>query len=403
MNIIFFTDGFTPQLNGVATNLEALADALETRGHAVSIFAPKMGGYVDRRERVVRIPSFLALKDPPLWVAAPFMADMKEKIAELAPDIVHIHSPFSMQFLGMQFARRAGVPVVSTYHTLLPAHVHHVKILGRRPVPPRLMEWYSAWTCNLCDHIIAPSDKIKACLEEYGVHRPISLVRNGVPLERFQCGKRGFLRTRFGLKSTDKILLSVGRLTEDKNFGFLVQVLARIAARDPSVYLALVGKGPMKEEFEKQAEELGVRKNLILAGPVDPSEIQNAYADADVFVNASLSETFSLVTLEAVAAGLPAVVADDPALAALVTHGKNGFIVPADADKFAAGVREILVNPALQEGMHRATREAARAFSIETQAEEVLGLYEQLILERQPRPGQAPALPFYGQTTVRTR
>lgn len=396
MNIGFFTDGFTPQLNGIATNIEALVDVLEARGHSVSIFAPKMGGYLDQRARVFRVPSVRALQDPPLWIAAPAMMGMEKKISGLDLDIVHIHSPFSMQFLGLQVAHRAHLPVVSTYHTLLPAQVHHVQMFGRQPMPVRWAEWYSAWSSNQCDHIIAPSEKIKACLEEYGVRRPISIIRNGVALERFQSGEYGFLRARYGLQATDKIMLSVGRLTQDKNFSFLVRVLARLVAHDPKIYLALVGQGPLKAEFERMAEQLGVRKNLLLTGPIDPLLIANAYADADIFVNASSSETFSMVTLEAAASGVPAVVTNDEALAAIVTQGQNGLVVPPDEDGFASGVRQILADAGLERRMRLAAYESARRFSVEHQAGELLDLYRNLSVEkrREPRAWRAEPKSF---------
>ena len=71
---------------------------------------------------------------------------------------------------------------------------------------------------------------------------------------------------------------------------------------------------------------MGVSKNLILTGPIEPALMPNVYADADLFVNASHSETFSMVTLEAIAAGLPAVVVNDEALQVMVAQGQNGFV-----------------------------------------------------------------------------
>jgi 1,2-diacylglycerol 3-alpha-glucosyltransferase len=382
MHIGFFTDGYAPQLNGVATNLEAVTVALEEQGHRVSLFAPRMGDYVDTQGEVYRLPSLRAIQDPPLWLATPISTRLPEML-RLGLDIVHVHSPFSMQALGWQVARLGCLPLVSTYHTLIPAHVHHLKLLGRYTFSPRLAEWYSAWTCNLCDCVIAPSEKIKVLLEKYGVRQPISIIRNGIDVGRFQRRPRGFMRSRFGLDGGAKIMLSVGRLTPDKNFGFLVQVLARLVARDAGIRLALVGEGRLKPDLEVQAARLGVRRNLIMTGPVAPASMPDIYADADLFVNASFSETFSMTTVEAMAAGLPCVVVQDPALEALVKDRQNGYVVPPDADAFAARSFEIVSHPALHAQMSACATAAAQEFSVQKQAQELTSRYATLIGQKE--------------------
>lgn len=384
MHIGFFTEGYTPQLNGVATFVEALSSALEQQGHVVSIFAPAMGRYVDRRPRVCRFASIQVMKDPPLWLATPVSSRIFSYIPRLGLDIVHTHTPVTLHFLGYQVARRQHLPLVNTYHTLLPAHVHHAKIFGRPIFSRWFAEKYSAWTCNMCDHVIAPSEKVKSLLRAYGVKRPISIIGNGVELERFRNRPRGHLRTRLGLGADDKILLSVGRLTAEKNFGFLINMLPRLISDDRRIYLALVGQGPLKAEFESQAEKLGVRKNLLFTGPVAPLEMPEVYADVDVYVNASFSEVFSLATLEALAAGLPFVIVPDQALVALVEDGKNGFIA-ADLDEFAARVSEILNHPLLYKQMSAHSREKAQNFTIEVQARRLVNLYADLIDEKKSR------------------
>ena len=379
MHIAFFTDGYLPQLNGVAASIDLLARSLDSLGQQVSIFAPEMGSYRDTRPGVYRLPSFKVIKDPPLWLAAPVSARVLRVTAHMDLDIVHSHSPFALHALAYQVARRKHLPLVYTYHTLLPAHVKTAAVLGRTVVSPRLAELYSVWTSDLCDRVIAPSEKIRDLLIRFGVKRPISVVHNGIDLSRFQGAARGLLRKRLGLPEDARIMLAVGRLTPEKNIGFLVDVLARVHACAPNVYLVPVGQGPLRELYRKQAEHLGVGENLVFSGPIPPSEMPQVYADADVYVSASFSEAHSIAALEALASGLPLVVVPDQSLAMMVTEGENGFVVDLDKEAFAGAVLRILAAPGLQEQMHAESRRISGQFSIQAQARELAELYADLI------------------------
>lgn len=376
MNIGFFTDGYLPQLNGVATNVDAAAGALERQGHRVTIFAPDMGGWRDERP-VYRFRSFKAVQDPPLWLAAPISLRLP-RLARLDLDIVHVHSPFSMQALGWQVARLSNVPLVSTYHTLLPAQVHHVRIFGRQIFPASAAEKYSAWTCNVCDHIVAPSEKVKELLLKYGVRRPFKVIPNGVEVNRFGHGPRGFVRERFGLTADAKLILSVGRLTPDKNFAFLIEVLTLLVKRYDDAYLVLVGQGPLKAEFEALASEAGVRRNLVLTGPIPPARMPEIYADADLYTTASFSEVHSLAAIEALAAGLPMVAVPDQSFQVMITDGENGFIAPANTEIFADRIGEILSDPLKRERMSARSLARSQDFSVDAQARHLVQLYETL-------------------------
>ncbi len=382
MRIGFFTDGYLPQLNGVATSIDLLAQTLERFGQEVSIFAPAMGGYVDKRPRVHRLTSFKAVKDPPLWLASPISVRVWRETRHMGLDIIHSHSPFALHVLAYQVAQRQHVPLVYTYHTLLPAHVNTVKLFRRAVVPPRLAEKFSVWTCDMCDRIVAPSEKIKDLLESYGARCKITVVHNGISMDRFQNVPRGFLHEQLSLPPQARILLAVGRLTPEKNVGFLVDVLARVHRSNSNVYLVPVGQGPLRDQFQRQAEQLGIGRNLVFTGPMPPEDMPRVYADADMYVSASFSEAHSMAALEALASGLPMVVVRDQSLAMMVSEGENGFVVDLDEQAFAQRVLNILEHPETQQRMRQASRANSNRFSIETQARELIDLYTEVIAER---------------------
>jgi glycosyltransferase involved in cell wall biosynthesis len=382
MHIGFFSDGYVPQLNGVATSIDSLATVLEAQSEKVSIFAPKMGNYVDRRPRVYRFPSILAVKDPPLWLGTPISTRVFTEIPRLGLELVHTHDPASMHFIGWQVARREHLPFITTYHTILAMHTRTVEVFGRNILSAHFAEWWSRWTSNMCDHVIAPSEKIKALVESYGVRVPVTVIYNGIRIEQFQNRPRGFLRARLGLRTDAKILLTVGRLTPEKNVEFLVDVLARVVPRDPNIYLVHIGQGPWRSEYEEQAAKLGVGQNLRFAGPLMPDEMPNAYADADVYVTASLSEAHSLAALEGAATGLPLVVTRDQSMELIVADGENGFVVPLDRDMFAARVMEIFEHAELRTRMCVRSKEIASQYSVQAQARKLVQLYRDVIEQK---------------------
>ncbi|MGB8645307.1 MAG: glycosyltransferase [Anaerolineae bacterium] len=382
MHIGFFTDGYLPQLNGVATSIDLLAQTLERFGQQVSIFAPAMDGYVDKHPGVHRLSSVKAFKDPPLWLSSPVSTRVWRETRHMDLDIVHSHSPFALHVLAYQVAQRQHIPLVYTYHTLLSAHVHTVKLFKRTIVPPRLAEKFSVWTCDMCDRVVAPSEKIKDLLERYGTHCPVTVVHNGIAMDRFQNVEPGFLHARLGLPAQARILLAVGRLTQEKNVGFLVNVLARVHEYNPDVYLIPVGQGPLRDEFQAQAARMGIGKNLVFTGPIPMEEMPRVYADADIYVSASFSEAHSMAALEALASGVPMVVVRDQSLAMMVVEGQNGFVVDLDEQVFAQRVLDILEHPEAQQTMRACSREISNRFSIENQAHELIGVYSEVIAAR---------------------
>lgn len=383
MHIGFFTDGYVPQLHGVATSLEAVSAALEKLGHTVSIFAPKMGDYVDRRSFVYRFASWQITHKPPLWLGTPFSLRAYIEIPKLRLDIVHTHAPFPMHWLGVQVARRGQLPLINTYHTILPAFVQTARSLTGIPFPVWLARWYSRWTCNMCNRIVAPSEKTRMFLEGLGVQSPVTMISNGVNVERFQNRARGYLRTWCNLLPDDQILLCVGRLTPEKNVGFLIDALAHVIKRNDRVYLLGIGEGPDRARLLERAKQHGIEKHVMFPGVSTPDKMPDIYADADIYVSGSFSEAHSMAALEALASGLPMVVVRDQSFEGVVCDGENGFMVAPEAAAFAARLNNILDHPTRRAQMRVNSQRLAAPFSVDAQARKLVDLYREVQSERE--------------------
>jgi UDP-glucose:(heptosyl)LPS alpha-1,3-glucosyltransferase len=154
----------------------------------------------------------------------------------------------------------------------------------------------------------------------------IHLVRNGVDVARFQSGKRAETRARYGVKDDEFLLLFVGSGWERKGLAFLQRGFAAAGAF-PKSKLLVVGKG-----------RAASASNVIFAGAM--SDVENAYAAADLFAFLPIYEPSANVVVEALAAGLPVVTSAQNGAGELIRDGMNGTVVanPADASAVARAI-----------------------------------------------------------------
>ena len=376
MKIGFFTDGYVPQPNGVATSVYSSAKALEKRGHEVYVIAPKQPGYIDEKN-VYRLTSLKFYGKADFRIALNLPEKPLREILKLDFEIVHGHAGGPVTFLVWQVARLKNVPFVGTYHTLWNRYTHY--ILKGRLIRPKMAEVASKIFGNLCDLLIAPTPKVKEELISYGVKKPIEVVGSGLDLDRFGSGEKGFLRKRLGLKDGEPILLYVGRVGREKSVDFLLKAFSQIHNSHPRSHLVLVGDGTDREKLEKVAKKLKIAKNTHFTGFIDQKYIQKVYPDADIFVFSSQTETQGLVIIEAFASGLPVVAVKDAAFEGVVINDKNGFLVKKDPKAFANKVSFLLDNDKKREELAKNARETAQDFSVEITAEKLEIIYKKII------------------------
>ncbi len=382
MKIGFFTDGYLPQPNGVAISVATCAKALQKRGHEVFIVAPKQSGYKDEKN-VFRLTSVKIQGKGDFRLALNLPEKPLRQILKINFDIIHGHAGGPVTLLGWQISRIKNVPFVGTYHTLWNRYTHYV--LKGKLVTPKMAEVASKIFGNLCDLLIAPTPRVREELISYGVTKPIAVVGSGLDLARFAKAKKGFLRGKLNLGKEEKILLFVGRLGKEKSADFLIKAFKAVLKENPKTSLVLVGDGSDKAKLEAQAKNLKIEKSVLFPGFVDPADMPEVYADADIFVFASQTETQGLVIPEAFASGLPAVVVEDPAFEGVVKDGYNGFLVERDTKAFAQKVSFLLQNTSDRERFSQNAASTAEEFSVEVMAEKLEKLYKGLVAKYKRR------------------
>ena len=248
------------------------------------------------------------------------------------------------------------------------------------------MEIASRILCNLSDCVIAPTTKILDELHRYGVEKPIEVIPSGINLSAFRSVKKGYLLKKYGIKESDSLLLFVGRLGKEKLVDFILKSFVIIQKTCPDTKLVIVGDGTERVRLTQLAKTLRIEKSVIFTGYVPFSDIPKVYADADVFVFSSNTETQGLVILEAMASGLPIVAVSDPAFTDVIQSGKNGVLTSSSASDFSRAVIDVLQNENLKQSLINKAKKTVKRYSITTMGESHERLYKKMIAENQPKP-----------------
>jgi glycosyltransferase involved in cell wall biosynthesis len=295
MRILLATDAWRPQVNGVVRTLENMTRAAEALGASFELLTPEA------------FPTFPLPTYAEIPIAIPNYREAARRIEASGADHVHIVTEGPIGWAARRHCLERGRLFTTGYHTRFPEYVR-----ARVGVP-------EDWTYALLRHFHAPSAAVMAptpSIRDDLTRRGFSGVRvwtRGVDHERFRP------RAADALGLPRPIFLYVGRIAVEKNLEALLSL-------DLPGSIALIGDGPARERLARRfprAHFLGQRFGEALA---------EAYASADVFVFPSLTDTFGVVLLEALASGLP--------VAAFPAPGPLDVIGDGDAGVLAKDLRE---------------------------------------------------------------
>ncbi len=343
MRIAYFTDTYYPQLNGVAVSVGYFVKNLKKKGLRVFLFAPRMKGFRNDHEDTHHLPSMRVSPTLPDSIRFPIPIPHKNfwQIIRRDFDLVHAHGNGVFSFLGFITARSKKVPFIMTFHTQMSQFAHYF-LKGKVLTASHINNIFFKRFGNLCDGIVAPSEKMKQELIKSGVKKPIIVIPNFVEFDKFKVKDVQFLRKNYNIPKTYPILLAVGRLGKEKNFEFLLHIFQRITELDNKPYLVIVGEGVDFKKLKKLSEKLGIEKRVRLTGGIPNDKMPYVYKDADIFVFPSVAEVHPMVAIEAAASGLPLIVAKDQAYKGVVVNGKNGYALPLDWEIFTKRIISLL-------------------------------------------------------------
>lgn len=392
MNIGIFTDSFTPEVNGVVTSLQLFIAAFRQRGHDVFIFAPNDGFKKKHlfEINVRRYPSILILGKQ-VRLAVPMIR--AHTVASLNLDIIHVQTFGPIGFAGARVGKKLRIPLVYTYHTRVERYAHYYLHLPYW-LERGLLTLVAKRFYSKHDFLVAPSEGIKKELEKY-VAKPVVVIPTGVDIEtnRRLADKNDpwKILEKHGLKSTDGLLITAGRIGKEKNFRFVVDVFPKIKMACPNAKLLVAGDGPDKESLMEYAQKIVNQKDIVFLDFLKHEELFSLYKVAKIFLFASLTETQGMVILEAMTLGLPVVALSSTGVEDLMAGDIGGFMTKNSVEDFVQKTIRLLKEKSLWENKSREALRRAQDFSIEKMTEKTVGLYRELVEKnraKQTRAGQ---------------
>jgi glycosyltransferase involved in cell wall biosynthesis len=371
-------DGETPRVailaDGIGSTHGVTRTIEEIRQRGVPGFEIEVVGTdpeVDRR--LPAVAEFDVPFYPGLRIGVPSLPGAVRALSDGGFDAIHVCSPGPAGVAGVLVARALGLPLLGSYHTELSAYA------GLRSGEPGLADAaaMAVWAFyNACEVVLSPSPASDGALASMGM-APERVLRwdRGVDTARFDPA----LRARQPAADAINVLYS-GRITREKGVELLAEAFLSAREREPRLHLLLAGGGPEQERLQ---ERLGEAASFL--GWLEGDELPRAYANADIFLFPSATDTFGQVILEAQASGLPVIAVAEGGPVSLVEDRVTGLLCDADAQALGRAILELAASPLLREHLSRGALRAVRLRTWERTLERLADGYRRALARHHAR------------------
>lgn len=384
LRIGMYSNNYFPFVSGVSVSVDRLRNGLMALGSQILLFVPRYTDKAAHEQGVIRVPTFMAFGEKREFrLTNPLSLKFYHELKRFRPDIIHVHHPFWLGSLGLLLGWRLKVPVVYTYHTRLEHYAHFVPLPGmlfRNLISHYLIKRFS----NRCHGVIVPTYSAEEYLRVLGVRTTTLVQPTGIDVTRFRTvdtNRLSVLHERYQLDGKT-VLVSVSRVSKEKNIGFMLGALAVLRQWGVhDFHLLLVGDGPGATSVRARIVELDLEGHVTLIGAVPPDDIPLYYHLGDIFVFASKSETQGMVILEAMAAGLPVVTVRSSGIDDVVRQGHNGFKTPENRHEWAQSLKELIEDEALRLQLGKQAQAFAADYDISHFARSIHGFYAEVLAE----------------------
>ncbi len=387
MKIAIFSDTFPPQVNGVAHTAYLSAKNLIEAGHTVAVFtvAKKLKDRPDinlKNLQVFRLPSMPALVYPGERFTLPIGLTLRQ-IKKFNPDIIHVHTPFSVGWEAVLVSKILKIPLVGTHHTFYNHYLKHIKLDFKWM---KKISWkLTIGFYNRCNLILSPSRSLADELVREGLKCPINVLQNSINVNLFRpmedSSAKEEAKKSFGVKN--RSICYMGRLSYEKSIDQIIQAFTLINKKMPDLNLMLIGDGPERKNLEKLAKDLKVNNSVIFTGSLlYNGDLVRSLQANDLFISASKSENMPLSVLEAMAVGLPMVLVQEKGLAELIQENVNGvFAKTDDPADIAEKTLSLLSSPELLKKFGQGSRQMAMECSNEKVTNLLIESHEKTVKE----------------------
>jgi glycosyltransferase involved in cell wall biosynthesis len=372
LTILIAADTYPPNVNGAAQFGYRLAKGMSGRGHDVHVLAPRPsngrsftepgGDWTVHRLRSHSVPTHDYWRICYPWE---IRRDISLLFDRVQPDVVHIQCHYMVGEYTLYEAVRRGIRVVATNH-FMPENLNPFL-----PFPAWFKSVIARNSWKDMGAVTTPTPLAAKAMRDHAFLTEVLPVSNGIDSAAYELQPGEVVEPH-----EHPTVLFVGRLAEEKHVDVLIDAVAR-TPEHLRVHLEIVGGGEVKAALQAQAARLGISDRVIFRGLIDDEELRRSYIRASLFCQPGTAELQSLVTLEAMSASTPVLLADAMALPHLVSHGENGYLfTPGDAEELGSRITQILeLSREDQQRMGAASRAMVGRHDITTTLEIFEGLY----------------------------
>lgn len=382
IHVLEVLDCYYPKFDGPNMVITSYANSYTKSGKCqVEAVVPSFPGYTDnqifdvKRVKSISIPEGYRLALP--WIDG----KIKKWLDQQDIDVIHIHSPFTMCHFFANYAKKRGIPTVFTFHTKFREDFERtVKV---KPLVNFLMN-YLLSNMNRVDYALTVSYSSIDCMRDYGYEKEVEVIRNGTdlvyPTNAEELKQK--VRQMYTLSDDDFVMLSVGRLVENKNLQLVVNALKIVKEKGYSFKMMIVGAGPYEDDLRKMVQENGLSDEVIFVGKVMDRELLSAYyLQAQLFCLPSTFDTASLAPIEAAAMKLPSILVKGCSTAEIIQEDENGLLAEETPEAWAnAIIRAIQDKELMQKLSQNAYKQLYRTW--DDVAEEVYAFYQKIINQK---------------------
>ncbi len=325
---------------GVVNHVVALEKQLTMMGHDVKIIAPTSRAIDDKSNKYVNIGKARPIPTPGTTIRIATSLHLAPQIKEVLErekfDIIHLHEPF-MPMLCSAVLKFSNTVNVGTFH----AAKHSIGYNWGWPVSSYMLKQRQR---KLMGRIAVSKTALEFAQKR--IHGEFEIIPNGIDLDYFNPYVKPIEQYCDGKLN----ILFVGRLEKRKGVSYLLEAYSQIKADFPDSRLLIAGPGTvLREKLEKVINKRGI-EDVVFLGKVPFEELPRYYKTADVFCAPAIGqESFGIILLEAMAVGTPIVASDIPGYASVLTHGREGLLVPPKNDvELANALRTVLSNRQLR-------------------------------------------------------
>lgn len=393
MRIGIFTETYTPYISGLVTSEIMLKKGLEKLGHEVYVVTANLESFhyeYDEEERVLKVPGIpTGIYDSRLTSVYPLKAVNKIKSWNL--DIIHSQTEFAIGTFARILAYQLDIPLVHTYHTMYEDYIHYITKGYFDKSSKKIVEYLTLFYCDkTATELIVPTKKTYDLFKEkYQVDRNIHIIPTGIELERFYTEnidkkKLASIKRKEKITKDDFIAIFIGRLAQEKNLVFLLDVMKDLVPSLPKLKLLIVGDGPDYDLYKEIIEKDHLENNVIMTGKVAWEEVPYYYHLSDIFLTASHTETQGLTVIEAMASSVVPICIDDESFKNTIIDGLNGRIFNNEKECKEI-ITELYNDSELTKKLSNQARINSDRFSAKYFAESVLDVYKYAIEHKKNR------------------